>query len=95
MVNIYMYIYIPSIIHHFQWFLYLQVLQAYVLFCLTADNTMQRDDFATKICKNCDQIFVSCRKIATGFFINFKPCQSYAKITIEKSIFILINHCNQ
>ena len=52
-----------DIILHFQQFLSTQVLWAHILFCYTADNTMQRDDFATKFCKtrilsqNCDWIF--------------------------------------
>ena len=45
-----------DIICQFQRFLSTQVLWAHILLCYTTDNTMQRDDF------------VSCRKIATGFF---------------------------
>ena len=38
-----------------------------ILFCYTADNTIQRDDFATKV-----SYLVA--KSRLGFFVNFKPC---------------------
>ena len=63
-----------GIIHHFQRFLSTQVLWAHILFCYTTENTMQRDDFATKFLRNCNSIFISFHKLRLDSFANFKPC---------------------
>ena len=71
-----------DVIQHFQRFLSTQVLWAHILFCYTADNTMQRNDFATKFAKlqlhfrilsqNCDWIFsLISSPSAVQYMINF------------------------
>ena len=58
---------IPSIIRHFQWFRYTQVLRAHILFYQIADNTMQRDKFATKMCKIATKFLYLVTKLCLDF----------------------------
>ena len=47
------------------------VLCGHILFCYTADHTMQRDDFATKICKIATKFSYVVAKLRVDFFVNF------------------------
>ena len=60
----------------FSRFLYTQVLQAHILFCKTADNTVRRDDFATKF-----TYLVA--KLRLGFYINFEHCFFFPEIEVH------------
>ena len=45
-----------------------------LIFCHTADNTMQRDDFAPKFCEIAVKFSYLVAKLRLDFFVNFKPC---------------------
>ena len=45
-----------------------------ILFCYAADNTIQRDDFATKFCEIVTTFSYFVAKLRLEFSANFKPC---------------------